>query len=44
MPINGGLRYAVVWEQYSFVVWPVQSFVEIVDVCVVMLRNGGANC
>ena len=23
---------------------PMQSFVEIVDVCVVMLGSGGANC
>ena len=32
----------VVWKQCS--VWPMQSFVEIVDICVVMLGSGGANC
>ena len=36
------MLYTVVWEQCS--VWPMQSFVEIVDVCVVMLGSGEANC
>ena len=36
------MLYSVVWEQCS--VWPMQSFAEIVDVCVVMLGSGGANC
>ena len=36
------MLYTVVWEQCS--VWPSQSFVQIVDVCVVMVGSGGANC
>ena len=35
------MLYTVVWEQCS--IWPMQSFVEIIDVCVVMLGSGGAN-
>ena len=36
------MLYTVVREQCS--VWPMQSFVEIINVCVVMLGSGGANC
>ena len=36
------MLYTVVWEQCS--VWPMQKFVVIVDVGVVMFGSGGANC
>ena len=32
----------LVWEQCS--VWPMQSFIDIIDVYVVMLGSGGTNC
>ena len=36
------MLHTVVWEQCSM--WPMQSFVQIVDVCVVMLGSGEAYC